>query len=105
MQLIFDRGTAAERTLPFDTINELVSENRLRASLNETFEELDSIPDTGSFYSNRSFRTVDAVVDGKTFRLNGTYNYISVLSATYSERSKQYSLNLTLEYRADVAPE
>jgi len=105
MQLIFDRGTSLERSLLVDTINELVSENRLRASLNKAFEDLEDIPDVSSFYANKSFNTVDAVVENKTIRLDGTYNYIAVLSVTYSERSKQYSLNLTLEYQAPVVSE
>lgn len=105
MQLIFDRGTPAERSLPVDTINELVSENRLRASLNKTFEELDDIPDTSSFYADKEFSTVDAVIDEKTIRLKGTYNVIAMLNVSYSERMKLYALNLTLEYEEKTETE
>lgn len=105
MQLIFDRGAPSERSLPVDTINELVSENRLRASLNKDFEDLDDLPDTSSFYSNRDFTTVDAVINDKTVRLCGTYNTVAVLNVSYSERTKQYTLNLTLEYQQETNPE
>ena len=99
MQLIFDRGTQSERTLPVDTINELVSENSLRASLNIDFKDLDDIPDTSSFYANRNFSTIDAVVEDRTIRLHGSYNYISVMNISYSQRLSQYVLSLVLEYK------
>ena len=105
MQLIFDKGTSKERFLPVDTINELVSDNRLRASLNITFGELDDIPDTSSFYFQRTFDTVDAVVGEKIIRLSGTYNYVAVLNVNYSERTKQYALNLALEYQPESVTE
>jgi hypothetical protein len=101
MQLLFDKNTANERFLPVDTVNERVTENRLNASLNRVFDELDNVPDTSAFYSQQRFDTVDVVLDGQTIRLSGTYNTISVLTVTYSDRTKQYSLSVVLEYQPE----
>ncbi len=101
MQLVFDKDTVNERTLPVDTVNERVTENQLNGVLSRTFDELEDLPDVSSFYTNKHFDTVDVLIDNEPIHMSGTYNTISVLTVTYSERTKQYGLSVVLEYQPE----
>ena len=98
MTIIFDKGTAKERSLPLDFFSEQVFDNRLSGYYNKP-DDLDTpFPNIGNF--ERDFSTVEVSRTGSTIPLQNTYNTITDLTAHYDDSNRVYGLNVTLGVKA-----
>lgn len=95
-KIFFDKGTKNAKELAVDYIDEQLSENTMTISKNTDLSAGSPIDDFGEFVGYK-FEAVNAETDGGVeIPINGTYTKISFIRTSYSEQSKNYSMNMTI---------
>lgn len=103
MTITFDKNTANERTLPIDRINERPVDVVLSGSYDKVIDSAQDFPDLTPFVEAPDFDTVEITdKDGVAVPVCGDYDYISDILGSYYERTKTYSVQITLAKRAEA---
>lgn len=98
MTIIFDKNLSTERSISIDFFTEQVLDQRLNAHWEKIVSDPSEIPDVSSFENNRSFETIEIQDHGISIPIQGNYNRIAQVSATYISENQSYSLSILLDY-------
>ena len=97
MRITFDKNTENERSLELQRVYERPVELVLSGNLDKTIESAEDFPDIEPFVKKPKFATIEVTDEGgMTVPICAGYDTITDITATYYEKTKAYSLTMTV---------
>lgn len=97
MRITFDKNTENERSLEIQRIYERPVDFVLSGNLDKTISSAEDFPDIEPFAKKPKFSTIEVTdEDGMPVPICDGYDTITDITATYYEKTKAYSLTLTV---------
>lgn len=106
MRITFDKGTANERSLKVDRINENPVDLVMNGYFDTIVEKPEDFPDISPFIEKPDFDSIEVVTeDEMVVPICAGYNHIESITATYYEKGKSYTLNVQVVRRERTVEE
>lgn len=97
LTFIFNDGLETEKSIQFNSFNEILGVNRMNASREIRIDTASDIPDLSDFTGFTSFQTLKVVTgDGLELTMAGEYNTVDALNVSYFDDNKTYQINMSL---------
>lgn len=97
LTFIFNDGLETEKSIQFNSFNEILGVNRMNASREIRIDMASDIPDLSDFTGFTSFQTLKVVTgDGLELTMAGEYNTVDALNVSYFDDNKTYQINMSL---------
>lgn len=97
LTFIFNDGLETEKSIQFNSFNEILGVNRMNAAREIRIDTASDIPDLSDFTGFTSFQTLKVVTgDGIELTMAGEYNTVDALNVSYFDDNKTYQINMSL---------
>lgn len=99
LTFIFDNNLETEKSIQFNSFNEILGVNRMNASREIKIDSSSDVPDLSEFAGFTSFQTLKVITgDGVDLPLAGEYNHVDALNVSYFDNDQMYQINISLSH-------